>query len=229
MNKYTVGLDLGQAQDYTALCVLERIEDARQVPDRTDKHRERMKTEYGPHKYECKHLERLPLGTLYPAIVERIKELLETPELNGQSSLVIDATGVGRPVCDMFRAAGLAYSGVTITGGDSINRDGPLTRVPKRILVSTLQVLLQSERLKVAPNQLRETLVTEMLNFRVTITEAANDTYGGRSGAHDDIVLAVALAAWKAEQYRHVAPPQSTQKSNPAWPHSATWGSARIR
>ncbi len=44
--------------------------------------------------------------------------------------------------------------------------------------------------------------------FKVTITEAANDTYGGRSGAHDDIVLAVAPAAWKAEAY---VPPTETR------------------
>ncbi len=43
-----------------------------------------------------------------------------------------------------------------------------------------------------------QSLVRELQDFRVTITEAANDTYGGRTGAHDDLVLAVALACWGA-------------------------------
>ncbi len=41
--------------------------------------------------------------------------------------------------------------------------------------------------------------VREMLAFQVTISEAANDRYEGRAGAHDDLVLDVALAGWGAE------------------------------
>ena len=115
MEKFTIGLDLGQAQDYTALSVFER------------------KGANPPHDYECRHLERFELGTRYPAIVERVKELLNTPPLKHQSTLVIDASGVGRPVCDMFQQAGLAYTGVTITGGDATSRDGNMFRVPKRL------------------------------------------------------------------------------------------------
>ncbi len=49
--RYTVGLDLGQAKDYTALCVLERHGEAEQAV------------------FHARHLERFPLGTSYPAIV----------------------------------------------------------------------------------------------------------------------------------------------------------------
>jgi hypothetical protein len=69
--------------------------------------------------------------------------------------------------------------------------------VPKRLLVSTVQVLLQTRRFKFA-GQLPEaaTLISEMQSFQLTITEAANDTYEGRRGAHDDLLLAVALGLW---------------------------------
>ena len=43
----------------------------------------------------------------------------------------------------------------------------------------------------------------------LTITKAFNDTYGGRAGTHDDMVLAIALAAWKAEQPKPSEPPRS--------------------
>ena len=75
--------------------------------------------------------------------------------------------------------------------------------VPKRDLVGCLQILLQSGRLKIArtlPHA--ETLKTEMLNFRVKINIAtAHDSYEAwREGDHDNLVLAAALAAWKAQK-----------------------------
>jgi hypothetical protein len=61
--------------------------------------------------------------------------------------------------------------------------------------------LLEERRSKVA-RELADTrtLVTELLNFRVQITPAANMIYGAwRAGQHDDLVLAVSLACWWAE------------------------------
>ena len=51
--------------------------------------------------------------------------------------------------------------------------------MPKRDLVAVLQVLLQTERLKVAEAlQLSQVLVQELLNFRVTIDpRTAHDSY----------------------------------------------------
>jgi hypothetical protein len=59
---------------------------------------------------------------------------------------------------------------------------------------------LQAGRLQVARRlPLARVLVQELLNFRVRITEAANETFGAGEGEHDDIVVAVALACWHAE------------------------------
>jgi hypothetical protein len=55
--------------------------------------------------YQVGHLARLPLGTVYPAIVGHVGQLLG--QLPG-ASLAIDLTGVGRPVFDMF-----VYSGIS--------------------------------------------------------------------------------------------------------------------
>jgi len=44
-------------------------------------------------------------------------------------------------------------------------------------------------------------LTRELLNFQVKINDLAHDSYGAwREGTHDDLVLAVALACWAAEQ-----------------------------
>ena len=92
---------------------------------------------------------------------------------------------------------------ITITAGHKATADGQGTwLVPKKELVSTLQVLLQSGRIKVAPALPEaQTLVREFLNFQVKITPAAHETFGAwREGEHDDLVLAVALGVWLAER-----------------------------
>ncbi|HNY34579.1 MAG TPA: hypothetical protein PKK68_07965, partial [Methanothrix soehngenii] len=62
----------------------------------------------------------------------------------------MDQTGVGAPVMDLFRQAGLDPVGVLIHGGDKASHEAESWRVPKRDLVGALQVLLQTGRLKVA-------------------------------------------------------------------------------
>jgi hypothetical protein len=152
--------------------------------------------------YQVRHLQRFPLGTGYPEIVQQVATLVEGPLLQPEPILIVDATGVGAPVVDMLdeRISEVVVA-VTITGGDQVNRQGCRFRVPKRELVSTLNVLLQSKRLKIAAALPEATVLKqELMHFRVKITATAHDTYGAwREGSHDDLVLAVALAAWYAE------------------------------
>lgn len=217
-----VGLDLGQAADYTAVAVVERREEG---TGEWEDYGPRIKLipvlnaygyGHGEHRVEevgrilhekttthlnIRHLERLPLGTAYPDVVRRVATLLALPDLAG-AELVVDATGVGRPVVDMLHAAGLYCTAVTITGGSTVTDNGWAKGVPKRDLVSALQIHQQAGRLKVSSKAPEvATLVRELLAFKVKITDAGNDTYGTRrEGSHDDLVLAVALACWKAER-----------------------------
>ena len=181
MSDFILGLDLGQAQDYTALAVLERNGSSKK--DR---------------KYQLRHLERLPLGTTYPDVVTHVKELMEKDPLRGHVLLVVDATGVGLPVIDLLKQEGLRPIGITITGGTEATRVGGGYHVPKRDLVINLQVLFQSERLKAAESlPLARTFVNELLGFKVKINIRGHDSYEAwREGVHDDLVLAVSLAAW---------------------------------
>jgi hypothetical protein len=135
-----------------------------------------------------------------------VAERFEQPPLR-DSLLGVDATGVGRPVVEMLEGTAIqAYvRPVIITAGHQAHED-PETRilhVPKKDLVSVLQVLLQARRITVAQDLPEaKTLTKELQNFRVKITLNANETYEAwRSGQRDDLVLAVAIAAWLAEQY----------------------------
>ncbi len=97
--KFFVGLDLGQAQDYTALIIIERIElDPNERKSKPPPHRRSF-------EYRLRHLRRFPLGTPYPQIVDRVGALMEEDKLADKARLIVDGTGVGVPVVEMFRAA----------------------------------------------------------------------------------------------------------------------------
>jgi hypothetical protein len=190
--KYISGLDLGQVTESTALAVLERTI----APDpeglkRAVKH------------YAVRHLERFAVGTPFPEICKRLQGLFSDWPLE-HSTLAVDQTVVGQPVMTLLRRAHLKawLRPITITGGYQahVNEDGGWL-VPKKELVSTLQLLLQSRRIKVAPSLPEaQTLVRELMSFRVKPTLSANDNLEAwREGPHDDLVLAVAIAAWQSE------------------------------
>jgi hypothetical protein len=203
---YYVGLDLGQSQDYTALAVIQKVPTYDQ---QTGKHGSEL---------HLKHLERYPLKTPYTDIADQVKSLLSGPPfttpalLNGRlarptTELIVDRTGVGVAVTDLLKERRLNYIAVTITGlGQKVNRHG--TReysVPKQDLVSALEVPFHKGTLKVAKGlegwpKLRE----ELLNFRrKQNTRTAHISYEHwRESDHDDLVLAAALACWKATYKR---------------------------
>ena len=180
-----MGVDLGQTADYTAITILEQ------------------KGEDEKSFYDVRYLERLR-NTPYPAIVKRLDHLVR--RLPERPSMAVDATGVGRPVIDMIKDADLPASiyPITLTGGDTVAREGMERRVPKRDVASTIAVLLQTGRLRIA-RELKEsnTLLRELLNFRVKISLSGHDSYEAwREQEHDDLVLAVGLAAWLFEKGR---------------------------
>lgn len=207
---YILGLDLGQAADPTALAILER----RAVPQRRAVRPPPMFRRAPPppteNHFAVRYLRRWPLGTSYVQIVEDVANLVSR-EQRGQaplkgSLLAVDRTGVGRPVVDMIRQRRMQVQlvPVTITAGAKVTWDAGLGfNTPKKELVTCLQVLLQSRRLKIARELPEvETLTAELHNFRVKVTEHANEQFlaDWRTGQHDDLVLAVAVAAWVGER-----------------------------
>lgn len=203
MGWYFVGVDLGQASDFTAVAVVERAEVVGDWDGAMYGYRKRV-------ELRLRYLERMALGTPYPRVAERVVKITRSPDLAGRCTLVVDATGVGRPVVDLIQkeGPGCALMPVNITGGASETNDGEYYGVPKRDLITGLQVLLQTGGLQIAAG-IREgaALAAEMAEMRVKITAAGNTQYGAwREGAHDDLVLAVALACWGARKKYPRAP-----------------------
>jgi hypothetical protein len=92
MSRFHVGLDLGQANDYTAIAVVEEAGNALHV----------------------RHLERFR-HTLYPDVADRVEVLMDSPQLKGKAELTIDATGVGPAVTDIFAKRGRSFKAVKRT------------------------------------------------------------------------------------------------------------------
>jgi hypothetical protein len=187
---FYMGLDLGQRRDHTAVAVVEK----------EDEHP--LYAGLRPERLVVRHLQRAPLGTGYPAVVEAVREAVWSDELQGRCALAVDATGLGAPVVDMLKAArlGCDLAAVTITSGEKETQQGMYFSVPKRDLIGGLQVRLEAGELRIARGiEGVGALVRELMNMR------RRDRGGGRVrvgadgfGEHDDLVVALALAVWRA-------------------------------
>jgi hypothetical protein len=199
-----VGLDLGQLVDYSAMAILSRslaIDEATGRPAKSSRG-------FYQYRYDILALRRFELGTPYASIVNRVVDVLLRPELGDNVRLCVDATGVGGPIVEMFRTGLRPYPrlechAVTITAGRSWSVVGPHAYHCAKIeLVAAVREVLELRRLKVSKRpdgtamDHADVLRHELLNFRVKLTAAANETFNAREGVHDDLVLAVALPIW---------------------------------
>jgi hypothetical protein len=206
---YIAGLDIGQLHDPSALTVLER-----DISTRTGKVQAR---------YDARWLERFPLQTPYPAMARLVRDRLE--KLKAGVILVIDVTGVGRGMVDLFREEWMTVD--PLTQERRIRPDKPaivavtlLTsamhtptapswdehHVPKRDVVMRFMVALQQQRFRAAKS-LKEAaiLFKEGQNFQWKVSQAGNDQYGAwRDGQHDDLLLSAAIAVWWGEVHGRV-------------------------
>jgi hypothetical protein len=178
---YVVGLDLGKESDPTALAVVS----------------------VGGHDHarlDLVHLERYPLGTPYTSVVNRVAALMRNPRLSSPE-LVVDAGGLAGAVADILAAEGVRFVPVTLTGGQRARYEGGSWRVPKPELVGALEVALTTGRLKVAQGlPLWPALRKELLAFgrKIDLKTAHVCFEHHAASGHGDLVIATALAVWKA-------------------------------
>jgi len=203
LGEFFVGLDLGQSRDFTAMALLESAELTGPWEVAMCAHRKMA-------VLQLRYLERVPLGTPYPEVVERVRQVTRPVALLGNCHLMADATGLGRPVVDLLRRAdlGCPILAVVITGGDAQTNSGGYYRVPQRDLIVGLQVLLERGALHIAAGlKFGAALAEEMAAMRVKQTASGHEQFGAwRKGEHDDLVFAVALAHWGANKV-HPRPP----------------------
>jgi hypothetical protein len=190
-----LGLDLGQRHDHAALATIELAWICQGRSPVT------WESIYHP-ELTVRDLQQYQLGTGYRTYAARVqaraKEIRErhaNPYAPAPSiHITVDAGGPGAPVVEEIRAANpdVAVHPVTITGGRSAGYGaGGFTNVPRRSLISTLMLLIEHQTLAMPPQMRnKEILYGELMQLKA-------DTSHPASG-HDDLAIALALAAWQA-------------------------------
>lgn len=222
---FLCGVDLGQTHDYTAVSLIRRIERVRllEPPELTVQRAHEESLKYGGYvpggafeakttkakHYQVIGLYRFPLGTTYTVIVDQIRERMLRPELLGRTKLILDRTGVGRPVFDLFKAVDVSAIGVTFSAGNEPNRQDGGWTVPKADLVGALQATMGTNRLAVS-GQIPEwpTLRQEMQNLEVRLSPSGRAQFAAdwRNGEHDDLLFSLAIALWYGESVQELDP-----------------------
>jgi len=220
----TLGVDVGQVRDPTAICV---AEETRHVV---------TKPTGGTRKesvYIVRHVERRPLGESYPVVVQRIVEVAagieSTVKPGAKLWLVVDVTGVGRPVFDLitegigrsrFRVTPATFTGTDRMEGRYGSRE---IRVGKAYMVSRLQALLQTGRVKLPETREARALARELLDYELRVTVDANIQAGAfKIGRHDDLATALMLSVLESGVSHFVPIPGGSKRGEDDNP--ALWG-----
>ena len=172
---YLAGLDIGQRDDWTALAVV------------------RQEAERGLLLVALERVRHKPYPEIARLVADTVAEL-------GSCTLLVDVTGVGRPICDQLTELGIRHTRISIHGGSTIGRlDDDTLTVPKRDLISALVVGFESGRLKIARGlKHAATLEREAGSFQMKLSASGHDSYSARENEHDDLLLAVSLPVWQA-------------------------------
>jgi hypothetical protein len=206
--RFVVGVDLGMQNDPTAIAIIEHLDGVLDWNTEEDRHTATGRLPQKPtRRFDCRYLARLPLKLAYPDQVERVKALMARPPLCGvdgirPAELLVDATGVGLPVAQEFERAGLKPLKVLITSSeDKATYTNGAWHVSKALLVSNIDALLNNGELRFAKALAEASqMETELKDFRRYVSAAGRSSWEARSGAHDDLVLAVGIALWWASR-----------------------------
>jgi hypothetical protein len=226
--RYSIGVDLGQTFDYTAVAVLEKsiVPPGSALFAPVGESPENRLVE-GAEIFDLVYLKRPKRGTPYDVVAERVAELATKLEPKGgfdevgQLTLSVDGTGVGRGIVDMIRkefaersARGeytpkIDFRPVTITGSSAAprppRRHGDYWAVSKRDIVFPTVTLFQQRRLRIAQGldaKATQALTHELQSYKRSVNIATGHTSfePWRESDHDDLLFALALALWGWQQ-----------------------------
>ncbi len=195
--QHIVSLSLGTVAEPSAVVVIDPRTEFERPKDRG---RKRDWENY----FDTIWLERFPAGRPIPTIVARVSELMSGERLTKNCHLLLDISSTGAAPERVFESRGLYPKSIDLTNTGSEERSGGVQRVPLRDVIGAAQVVLQTNRLKVASTlDLASTLVGDLQSFDPKPVARGLDLRGGRNS---DLVLALAVGLW--------------------WGDGLTWGAA---
>lgn len=180
------GLDLGKQSDHAAFVLNE--------PDCTN----------WPPIHRIRTVKLWELGTKYETIQNELREMCAARKLTVNHMMAVEVNGPGVPVVEkMMDIMPCEVQPIFTAGGAGIT-NGPddVLHVSKgQVLVSTIQAVLGENRLRIAPVYWRDELYRQLEVFGVKISKAGNEQFEAIGEAHDDMVMALALALFISEHF----------------------------
>jgi hypothetical protein len=153
--RYFAGLDVARIADYTVLVVLDA---SRRVVFVDRFNRVEWSTQVARVRAAC--------------------------ERYNNAVILMDSTGVGDPVANMFRREGCEVIGYKFTAAS------------KSRLIDNLVVLLEGRQIVLPRPELWPEGIRELESYQYSVSDAGNTRSSAPAGQHDDCVIALALAAW---------------------------------
>ena len=153
---YVMGVDLAKVQDWTVIRVYSRKTNELVYSDRF------QKLEWPFQKKKIQ------------AVSQHFHKALA----------IVDATGIGDPICD-----DLLRSGVPV-------EPFKITEQTKKELIEKLSIWIEQRKMRLLYDP---TTLTEYENFSYEIGPTGKIRYEAKEGYHDDIVMADALAVWSLQ------------------------------
>ena len=183
---FILGLDPAQLRDWSALAAIDM----------------QYKAEKTRFEYSLVAMARKQ-GLPYDQIVDWVVKTLKKPEFNTHAppEFVLDATGVGVAVNDMFRAKHIRAKAITITAGNGLSREGTIFHLGKARLIGKFLGAFDAGKVHVNPDMpIWPAVEREMLSFRAEMNAQGRVKMEAESGENDDMLFALALCVWYGEE-----------------------------
>jgi len=159
-------------------------------------------------------------GLPYREMVDKCVRILGHRTLSNNCDLLVDATGVGDPIVEMFHEAGISVMPIIVTGGKGVRevyegfgsiiapasdrlrglRVMKEIHVPKADMVAAGQIMLENRRVSIAKNiKWADELKRQLMHLSPKNTPAGNVRYeSDDNSVNDDIAFCYILTAWWA-------------------------------
>lgn len=156
-HSYVVGVDLARHRDYTVLTVMDR--ETKSVVDYE---------RFNQISWEIQYARILAMSAKW-----------------NRALCVIDSTGIGDPIVETLRNAGLPVEPYKISGN-----------LAKRQLIEKLRVAMEQGRISYPRWNI---LIRELESYTMKTTASGVVQYSAPDDEHDDCVISLALATWVAD------------------------------
>ena len=192
-SRFIISADLGQANDFSAVCVLKDqalpvVDDGRVI--------------IGPRERTVVFADKFR-GVSYVDVVNHLIRLCNAPPFGGKSQLVIDGTSIGRVVADMIWDQGHELWAIQMTGGQEWSKKGRYVNAGKTALVENLAVMFAAGEIKFAHDcPLRSEIEQDLASFSTQTTAAGNQIIAQSRSAsgHGDLGIALIIGAFASEK-----------------------------